>query len=69
MQKKQTCSELQLEHKLKVIFNNDSAQINEWLDTPIPRLNGQCPRSLLVTDEKREELFKVLQEMQFGDMA
>lgn len=69
MQHNQTCSELQLEHELNVIFNNDSAQINEWLDTPIPRLDGQCPRSLFATDEKRKELFQVLQEMHYGDMA
>ncbi|HAW92975.1 MULTISPECIES: antitoxin Xre/MbcA/ParS toxin-binding domain-containing protein [unclassified Arsukibacterium] len=69
MQNNLTCSELQLEHELNVIFNNDKAQINEWLDTPIPRLSGQCPRSFLVTDEKRKELFLVLQQMKFGEMA
>ena len=69
MQNNQTFSELQLEHELNVIFNNDTAQINEWLDTPIPRLSGKCPRSLLVTDEKREELLQVLKEITFGEMA
>lgn len=29
MQNNLTCSELQLEHELNVIFNNDTAQINE----------------------------------------
>tara|TARA_R110002126_G_scaffold75469_18_gene188380 strand:- start:106 stop:315 length:210 start_codon:yes stop_codon:yes gene_type:complete len=69
MQNSQTYSELQLEDELKVIFNNDSAQINEWLDMPIPRLDGRCPRSLLATEKKRKELFQVLQEMRFGDIA
>lgn len=69
MKNNQTCSERQIEHELNVIFNNDAVQINEWLDTPIPRLDGQCPRSLLVTDEKREKLFHVLQEMKFGEMV
>lgn len=69
MQNNQTCSKLQLDHELNVIFNNDIAQINEWLDTPIPRLDGQCPRSLLVIDEQREKLFQVLQEMKHGEMA
>ncbi|KKO44793.1 hypothetical protein WG68_13185 [Arsukibacterium ikkense] len=68
MQNNQTCSELQLEHELDVIFNNDIAQINEWLDTPIPRLDGQCPRSLLATAEKRDELIQVLHEMKLGEM-
>lgn len=66
MQNNQTFSELQLEDELNVIFNNDTALINEWLDTPIPRLDGLCPRSLLVTNEKREKLAPVLQEMKFG---
>lgn len=65
----QPCSKLQLEQELNVTFNNNSAQINEWLDSPIPRLDGECPRSMLVTDEKREELFQVLQEMKHGETA
>lgn len=69
MQNNQTCSELQIEHELNVIFNNDTALINEWLDTPIPRLDGQCPRSMFATDETRAELLQVLKEMKFGDMA
>ena len=69
MQNYQTCSVLHLEHELNVIFNNDTAQINEWLDMPIPRLDGRCPRSMLVTDENRAELFQVLQEMKSGEMV
>ncbi|MBU1308047.1 MAG: hypothetical protein KKE30_00770 [Gammaproteobacteria bacterium] len=69
MQNNQTCSVLHLEHELNVIFNNDIAQLNEWLDTPIPRLDGLCPRSLLVIGEQREKLFQVLQEMKLGDIA
>ncbi|GAB2912838.1 MbcA/ParS/Xre antitoxin family protein [Rheinheimera gaetbuli] len=69
MQKNQTCSKLQLEHELNVFFNNDKALLDEWLDTPIPRFDGQRPRSLLLTEEKRRELLQVLQEMKFGDMA
>lgn len=72
MKDKLTCSKMtleKLEHELKVVFNNDLGQINQWLDTPIPRLDGECPRSLLKTDVKREKLFQVLQEMKFGEMA
>lgn len=69
MQNNQTCTVLQLEDELNVIFNNNSAQINEWLDTPIPRLDGECPRSMFATGEKRAALLRVLLEMKFGDMA
>lgn len=69
MQKNHNCSELQIEHELNMFFNNDKAQLDEWLDTPIPRLNGQCPRTLLFTKEKRSELLTVLQEMKFGETA
>uniref|UniRef100_UPI004047B074 antitoxin Xre/MbcA/ParS toxin-binding domain-containing protein n=1 Tax=Rheinheimera sp. TaxID=1869214 RepID=UPI004047B074 len=65
----QVCSKAQLEQELNDFFGNDAAQLNEWLDTPIPRLGWQNPRSMLATDEKRAELFQVLQEMKFGDTA
>lgn len=69
MQINHNCSELQLEHELNMFFNNDKAQLDEWLDTPIPRLDGQCSRNLLLTEENRRELLTVLQEMKFGEMA
>lgn len=69
MQINHDCSELQLEHELNMFFNNDKALLDEWLDTPIPRLDGQCPRSLLLTEEKHKELLTVLLEMKFGEMA
>lgn len=69
MQINHNCSELQLEHELNMFFNNDKARLDEWLDTPIPRLDGQCPRDLLFTEEKRRELLTVLQEMKLGEMA
>ena len=69
MQHNQVCSKAQLEQELNAFFGNDTAKINQWLDTPIPRLDGQSPRSMLTKDGKRAELFQVLQEMKFGDMA
>lgn len=69
MQHNQAYSKAQLEQELNAIFGNDTAKINEWLDTPIPRLDGQSPRSMLASDDKCAELFQVLQEMKFGDMA
>jgi|GEM_PF-2296969 len=69
MHKNVNCSEVQIEHELNMFFNNDKAQLDEWLDTPIPRLDHQCPRSLLLTEEKRKELLTVLLEMKFGEMA
>lgn len=69
MQINHNCSELQLEHELNIFFNNDKALLDEWLDTPIPRLDGQCPRALLLAEEKRRTLFTLLQEMKFGEMA
>ena len=68
MQHNQACSKAQLEEEVNAFFGNDAAKINEWLDTPIPRLDGQSPRSMLATDDKCAELFQVLQEMKFGDM-
>uniref|UniRef100_A0A486XHQ3 Uncharacterized protein n=1 Tax=Rheinheimera sp. BAL341 TaxID=1708203 RepID=A0A486XHQ3_9GAMM len=69
MQHNQACSKAQFEQELNAFFGNDAAKINEWLDTPIPRLSGQYPRSMLAANAKRAELFQVLQEMKFGDMA
>lgn len=69
MQINHNCSEFQLEHELKMFFNNDNAQLDEWLDTPIPRFDGQSPRTFIFTEEKRRELLTVLQEMKFGEMA
>ena len=69
MQHNQACSKAQLEQELNAFFGNDAAKINEWLDTPISRLDGQNPRSMLATDGKRAELFQVLEEMKFGDLV
>lgn len=69
MEKTPSFSKSQLKHELNVFFNHDMAMLDEWLDTPIPRLNGQSPRGFLVTKEKRSVLFEVLQEMKFGDIA
>ncbi|MDC9750953.1 antitoxin Xre/MbcA/ParS toxin-binding domain-containing protein [Proteus mirabilis] len=69
MQRNEVCSASELEQELNILFDNDKAQISEWLDTPIPRLDGQCPRILLVSQAKREELFLVLQEMKYGEMV
>lgn len=69
MQKNTEFSEWQLLDELNIFFNYNLVQMNEWLDTPIPRLEGQCPRILLLTDENRKELFQLLQEMKFGDIA
>lgn len=65
----QTDLEAKLEHELRVFFNNDKVKLNDWLDTPIPRLGGQSPRSMFATNEKRAELLQVLEEMKFGDTA
>ena len=69
MQNNSSLSKAQLKHELNVVFKHDMAALDEWLNTQIPRLNGQCPRSFLITEEKRRLLFEVLQEMKFGDMA
>lgn len=69
MQHNQACSKAQLEKELDALFGNDAAKINEWLDTPIPRLDGERPHNMFTTHEKRAKLFQVLQEMKFGDMA
>ncbi|WP_430457909.1 hypothetical protein [Rheinheimera sp.] len=58
-----------LHHELNLVFDHNLNRINEWLDTPIPRLNGECPRSWLEADFKQEELFQVLQEMKSGDFT
>lgn len=69
MKQNEFCSESELEQELNILFDNDEVQICDWLDTPIPRLDGQSPRGMLTTKEKRTELFQVLQEMKFGDIA
>ena len=60
MQQNQAYLKAQLEQELNAFFGNDTAKINEWLDTPIPRLGGQYPRSMFATDDKRAELFHLL---------
>jgi hypothetical protein len=58
-----------LQHELIVVFDHNSIRINEWLDPPIPKLNGECPWSWLEADFKQKELFQVLQEMKSSDFA
>ena len=47
MQKNTEFSEWQLLDELNIFFNYNLVLMNEWLDTPIPRLEGQCPREWL----------------------
>lgn len=54
-------------NELLDFFNNDLNMIEEWLDTPIIRLNNKKPIDYITTYDNQKELLKVLEEMKFGD--
>ena len=58
-----------LQQELRVYFGNHDATMNEWLDLPLPILNGECHRNMLDTPERRQRLYLKLEEMKFGEMA
>ncbi|AGP82014.1 hypothetical protein I533_10220 [Alteromonas mediterranea MED64] len=58
-----------LQQELRIFFDNDDATLNEWLDLPLPILNGEHPRNMLDSPERRQRLFQILGEMKFGEMA
>lgn len=58
-----------LQQELREFFDNDDETMNEWLDLPLPILSGECPRNMLNTLEGRQRLYRILEEMKFGEMA
>ncbi|TPV55762.1 DUF2384 domain-containing protein [Aestuariibacter sp. GS-14] len=58
-----------LQQELRMFFCNDDTTINEWLDLPLPVLNGERPRNMFDTAERRQQLFQIVEEMKYGEMA
>ena len=58
-----------LQQELRFFFGNDDATMFEWLDLSLPILNGERPRNMLDTPERRQRLFQILEEMKYGEMA
>jgi hypothetical protein len=57
-----------LQRELNNFFDNNQPMLQEWLDTKINRLDGECPRHFFDTNERRTILYEVIQEMKYGDM-
>jgi uncharacterized protein (DUF2384 family) len=58
-----------LQQELILFFDSDFVDIEKWINTPISRLDGHCPRNFFDTSEQRKLLYHVIQEMKFGDFA
>lgn len=56
-------------NELIEFFNNDLNMMEEWLNTPISRLNNQKPIDFTVGLDNQKELLRVLQEMKYGDFC
>lgn len=56
-------------NELIKFFNNDLNMMEEWLNTPIRRLNNQKPIDFTVGLDNQKELLRVLQEMNYGDFC
>lgn len=56
-------------NELIKFFNNDLNMMEEWLNTPIRRLNNQKPIDFTTDLDKQKELLKVLEEMKYGDFC
>lgn len=56
-------------NELIEFFNNDLNMMEEWLNTPIRRLNNQKPIDFTEDLDKQKELLRVLQEMKYGDFC
>ena len=55
--------------ELITFFDNDETLVNEWINEPIPVLDGACPRDLLPSQYGRDEIREMLDAMKFGDFA
>ncbi len=56
-------------NELIKFFNNDLNMMEEWLNTPIRRLNNQKPIDFATDLDKQKELLKVLDDMKYGDFC
>ena len=56
-------------NELIKFFNNDLNIMEEWLNTPIRRLNNQKPIDFTTDLDKQKELLKVLEDMKYGDFC
>ena len=58
-----------LQRELIEMFGSDEKIMNEWLDSPIPALDGERPQNLFDTPARRHRLYLVLQSMKYGEPA
>jgi uncharacterized protein (DUF2384 family) len=59
----------ELKQKLLDFFGHDREMLNDWMNTPLPILEGACPSSLVESDEGRARINKMLGNMKFGETA
>ncbi len=59
----------QLEQELTCFFQRNSGMMNEWLNTPLPRLRGQCPINFLNSATGRERILSLLEDMKYGELS
>jgi uncharacterized protein (DUF2384 family) len=54
-------------YELRQFFNFNDSSVREWIDTPLPALDGVAPGHLMTTIAGRNELRKLLNTMRSGD--
>jgi uncharacterized protein (DUF2384 family) len=59
----------ELVFELREFFANDEQLMNEWINTPLPILEGYRPFELFDSVEGREKLVHILGLMKHGDTA
>lgn len=55
--------------ELREFFNDEESLVIEWLDMPIPALDGASPAELVGTQYGRDVIRERLDEMRYGEFA
>jgi putative toxin-antitoxin system antitoxin component (TIGR02293 family) len=51
------------------LFSGDEQMMKRWLDTPVPALDGETPKSLMGTITGRKVVEKYVQKLKYGDYS
>ncbi|KRW83685.1 MbcA/ParS/Xre antitoxin family protein [Marinobacter sp. P4B1] len=51
------------------LFSGDKEMMKRWLDTPVPALDGETPKSLMGTITGRKVLERHVQKLKYGDYS
>jgi len=55
--------------KIRMMFDDDPELVHEFLNSPIPALDGECPAALLADISGRDAVESILEKMAYGDLS